>query len=134
MRHPEVLISAYLDGELDLAGRRELMAHLGECGRCSRELRDLQEIRAAVRALPVLDMPVGLVPEADAELVPPHRNRGILVGAAAAIVALIITVATLFGPTPPTISVDDLNSRLGARVSLDPAFGPAKVIIPEVTE
>lgn len=134
MRHPEVLISAYLDGELDIAARRELMAHLGECGRCSRELRDLQEIRAAVRALPVLDLPVGLVPEADAEIVPLHRNRGILVGAAAAIVALIIAVASLFGPTPPTISVDDLNSRLGARVSLDPAFGPAKVIIPEVTE
>jgi hypothetical protein len=28
--------------------------------------------------------------------------------------------------------MDELNSRYGARASLDPAFGPAKVIVPIV--
>lgn len=134
MRHPEVLISAYLDGELAPGEREALMAHLGECVRCTLEMRELQDIRASVRGLPVLELPPGLVPEADVELVPAHRNRGVWVGAAAAVVAVIIAVATILGPTAPTISVDDLNSRLGARVSLDPAFGPAKVIIPEVAK
>ncbi len=134
MRHADELISVYLDGELTADERRDLMLHLGECGRCSRELNEMQAIRAAVRALPIVDMPDGLVPEADAEIVPLHRNRGLLVGAAAAILALVVAVATLFGPTPQTVSVSDLNSKLGARVSLDPAFGPAKVVIPEITE
>jgi len=134
VRHPDLLISAYLDGELSLDERQTLMSHLGGCGRCSREIRELQDIRAAVRSLPVLDLPPGLVAEADAEIAPVRHNRGVWVGAAAAVVAAIIAVATLFGPNPPTITVEDLNSRLGARVSLDPAFGPAKVIIPEVTE
>lgn len=134
MRHPEELISVYLDGELTALERHSLMSHLGECGRCSRELTELQAIRAAVRALPIVDMPEGLVPEADAVVVPLHRNRGVWVGAAAAIIAFVVAVATVFGPTPPTVTVSDLNSRLGARVSLDPAFGPAKVVIPDITE
>lgn len=134
MRHADELISAYLDGELTGNERQSLMSHLGECGRCSRELNELQAVRAAVRALPIVDMPAGLVPEADAEIIPLHRNRGLWVGAAAAILAFVVAVATLFGPTPQTVSVSDLNSRLGARVSLDPAFGPAKVVIPEITE
>lgn len=134
MRHADELISVYLDGELTADERRDLMSHLGECGRCSRELNEIQAIRAAVRALPIADVPAGLVPEAEAEIIPLHRNRGLLVGAAAAILALVVAVATLFGPTPQTVSVSDLNSRLGARVSLDPAFGPAKVVIPDITE
>lgn len=134
MTHPSELISAYLDGELTGAERSQLLDHLSACGRCSRELEEMQQIRTMVRSLPILDLPHGLVPEADPVVVPLRRNRGFLVGAAAAVVALVIAAAALFQPAPQPVSVDELSGRFGARVSLDPAFGPAKVVAPEFEE
>jgi hypothetical protein len=97
-------------------------------------MADVQRVRSAVRSLPVLDLPPGLVPEADAhhEVIPLRRNRGVMVGAVAAVVALVIAVAAMFTPEPASVSIDDLSSRFGARVSLDPAFGPAKVVLPDL--
>lgn len=132
MTHPSEAISAYLDGELAGEEQAGLLAHLATCGRCSVDLEDMQRVRTAVRSLPILDMPIGLIPEADADVIPLRRNRGVLVGAAAAVVALVIAVAALVTPPPTSVSVDDLSSRFGARVSLDPAFGPAKVVVPEL--
>jgi hypothetical protein len=86
-----------------------------------------------VRSLPLLELPAGLIPEADAELVPLHRNRGFLVGVAAAVVALVIAIAALVTPSAATVSLEELNSRYGARASLDPAFGPAKVVVPDLS-
>ena len=97
-------------------------------------MEETQAVRSAVRSLPVLDLPVGLIPDADPVVVPLRRNRGFLIGAAAAVVALVIAAAALFAPAPASISVDELNGRFGARVSLDPAFGPAKVVVPEFEE
>ncbi len=132
MTHPASLISAYLDGELhgDELGR--LLDHLNGCGRCARELEEVQQVRATIRSLPMLELPRGLAMDADRVVVPLRRNRGVWVGAAAAVVALVITVAALLTPSPPTVTVEDLSSRFGARVSLDPAFGPAKVVVPEL--
>lgn len=132
MIHPSELISAYLDGELRGNELRGLLQHLGECGRCSDELIEIQRVRAAVRSLPVMEVPDGLVPLA--EVVPLHRNRGLWASAAAAVAIVVIAVAALVTPPATTISADDLNSRFAARVSLDPAFGAAKVIIPDTTE
>jgi hypothetical protein len=56
------------------------------------------------------------------------------VGAAAAIVALVIAVAAIVTPSTAAISVEELSSRYGARASLDPAFGPAKVIVPQLMD
>ncbi|MDX1468324.1 MAG: zf-HC2 domain-containing protein [Acidimicrobiia bacterium] len=134
MTHPSEMISGYLDGELSGAERAQLLDHLSSCGKCAKELEETQQVRAMVRSLPVLELPVGLVPEADPVIVPLRRNTGFLVGAAAAVVALVIAAAALFAPQPQTVSVDDLSSRFGARVSLDPAFGPAKVVPPEFEE
>ena len=131
MTHPSELISAYLDGELTVAERKKLHDHLADCSRCVDELEGMQAVRTAMRSLPVLDLPEGVVPEADADVIPIHRNRGILVGAAAAVVALVIAIAALVTPPPENVSMNDLSSRFGARVTLDPAFGPAKVIVPE---
>lgn len=135
MSHPSELISAYLDGELHGGELRLLANHLSGCGKCSVEMEDMQRVRAAVRSLPVLELPEGVVLEADAEVVPLHRNRGLWVGAAAAVAAVVIAVAALVTPPPDPISVDDLASRFGARATLDPAFNPAKVVVPlEVSE
>lgn len=130
MNHAGELISAYLDGELAGSEVDQLFGHLASCGKCAAEIQELQSVRSAVRSLPVLELPPGLIPEADAELIPLHRNRGFLVGAAAAVVVVVIAIAAMFTPSAATISVEELNSRYGARASLDPAFGPAKVVAP----
>lgn len=134
MNHPGELISAYLDGELSRPEIVQLLAHLDGCGRCAAELQEIQTVRSAVRSLPLLELPAGLIPEADADVVPLHRNKGFLVGAAAAVVALVIAIAALVTPAAGTVSLEELNSRYGARASLDPAFGPAKVVIPDLAE
>jgi len=128
--HPSELISAYLDGELTDRELSSLMDHLASCGRCSAELEQMQRVRTAIRSLPVLDMPRGIVPEADSVVVPLRRNKGLWAGVAAAVVIAVIAVAALVTPPPGSVSIDDLNSRFGARASLDPAFGPAKVVVP----
>ena len=132
MTHPSEMISAYLDGELTRAESSRLFAHMGSCGRCVAEMEAMQRVRTAVRSLPMVEMPPGLLGDAEPVVVPLHHNRGLWVGAAAAAVALVIALATMLTPTPGALSVDDLNSRFGARVSLDPAFGPAKVMVPDV--
>lgn len=130
MSHPSEMISAYLDGELNDGERHELMRHLAGCGRCSAELADMQRVRAAIRSLPVLELPVGLVPDADPDVVPLRHHKGLWAGVAAAILVIVVTVAALVTPPPNDYTVDYLNSRFGARASLDPAFGPAKVVVP----
>ena len=130
MSHPSELISAHLDGELTTAEQVDLRRHLSVCGRCALEIEEIQQVRTAVRSLPVLELPAGVIPQADAEIVPIHRNRGLWVGTAAAVIALIIAVAALITPPPASVSVDDLSSRFGARVTLDPSFSPAKVVVP----
>jgi anti-sigma factor RsiW len=132
MNHAGDLISAYLDGELSRAEIEQLQAHLSSCGRCAAEIQEMQLVRSAVRSLPMLELPAGLVPEADAEVVPLRRNKGFWVGAAAAAVALVIAIAAVVTPSSPSIAIDELNSRYGARASLDPAFGPAKVVVPDL--
>ena len=134
MNHAGELISAYLDGELTRSEVDQLFSHLASCGRCAAEMQEMQVVRSAVRSLPLLELPVGLIPEADGEVVPLRRNRGFLVGAAAAVVALVIAVAAIVTPSTAPISIEELNSRYGARASLDPAFGPAKVIVPQLID
>lgn len=136
MTHPSESISAYLDGELTAAERGELARHIAGCGKCALELEEVQRVRAAVRALPVLEIPDDLLSTLGASepVTPLHRNRGLWAGAAAALVALVIAVAALVTPPAASVTVDELSSRFGARVSLDPAFGPAKVVVPEFAE
>lgn len=134
MTHPAEMISAYLDGELNHAEISQLFTHMGSCGKCVAEMEGLQKVRTAIRSLPLVELPPGLLGKAEPVVVPLRRNRGFLVGAAAAGVAVVIAVATVLTPQPSALSVDDLNSRFGARVSLDPAFGPAKVVVPDVRD
>lgn len=132
MRHSSESISAYLDGELTGAERDRFVAHLRSCGRCAKELEEIQTVRSMVRSLPVLELPGDLVVESESDWTVLRHHRGFWVGAAAAILAIVVAIATLVTPAPASLTVEDLNSRFGARVSLDPAFGPAKVSAPSV--
>lgn len=50
-------LSAYLDGELAPPQRDELEGHLAACPSCRRELEELRATAAALRSLPVHDVP-----------------------------------------------------------------------------
>lgn len=134
MIHPSELISAYLDGELTPSEMQRLMEHLPNCGVCAADLEETQTVRAAIRSLPMVELPLGLLGGETETAVPIRRRRGLWVGAAAAVIALVIAIAALVTPPPPAVSVSDLNSSFGARVSLDPAFGPAKIAVPVISE
>lgn len=57
------LVSAYLDGQL-LAGELDLVVeHLADCRECIAEFHQLKEIRAALRTLPMLEIPERLLPD-----------------------------------------------------------------------
>jgi len=58
-----VLVSAYLDGQLQPGELDVVVEHLGECSDCIAEFHQLKEIRAAVRTLPYLEIPERLLPD-----------------------------------------------------------------------
>lgn len=53
--HPEDLLSAHVDGELDPAASAEVEAHLAGCAACRRAQGDLREARSLLRSLPAED-------------------------------------------------------------------------------
>lgn len=133
MSHLDEALSAYLDGETDPGETRRVSAHLGECLRCRRRLDGLQEARAAVRSLPLLHMPPDLMPVTDSHRSSPRRP--LWMGAAAAVVAVVVAVAALGRSEPEPIDLSDLSRQIGARAALESGAGSIKVVMPEaVTE
>ncbi|MGA7272377.1 MAG: zf-HC2 domain-containing protein [Acidimicrobiia bacterium] len=131
MNHPEGLLSAYLDGETTPAESRRLRSHMADCAYCRRQLYQINEMRAAVRSLPMLEMPAGLIP---ARVDEGHRSRRSLwLGAVAAVAAAVIAVATLVA-TPRPIAVSDISRQFGARASLDAGSASMKLVVPREVE
>lgn len=132
MTHLDELLSVYLDGETTPAESLRVGTHLKDCLRCRRRLDELNEARAAIRSLPMVDLPAGL-------LVPPRtdvaarRGRRVWAGAAAAAVATVVAVATLT-PGPEPLDLDDVSRQVGARAALEVGAGPLKVVVPAVNE
>jgi len=58
------LLSAYLDGELRDGELEIVVSHLNDCLECIAEFHDLKEARAAVRMLPMLQVPDKVMPPA----------------------------------------------------------------------
>lgn len=58
------LLSAYLDGELRPGELDVVVAHLNDCLECIAEFHDLKEARAAVRMMPMLQVPDRVMPAA----------------------------------------------------------------------
>ncbi len=100
MRHAGEQISAYLDGELRRDEVEALLAHLAVCGKCAADLHEVQQVRSAVRSLPMIELPASVVPEAERVVVPLRKNRGFIAGVAAAVVAAVIAVAAMVTPAP----------------------------------
>lgn len=122
MNHPGDLLSAYLDGELSPEDRVGVDAHLAGCGDCRDELGGIAGARAAVRALPMLEPPPGLMPTPAATALrryPRHR----LAWAAAAVAASLLGIGLLTGSEgAPAFDLDTLNDRHTVRVVVDPGI------------
>ena len=124
MTHPGALLSAYLDGELTSAEREFVTAHIPDCVPCQSELADLHHARAALRALPMLEVPPGVLDDGEmAEIVP----------LAAATVAAFIGVATFVTPEPTVpITFNEVSIEHNIRSQLEPPLIPGG-IVPAVT-
>jgi anti-sigma factor RsiW len=58
-----VLVSCYLDGQLQAGELDVVVEHLADCMDCIAEFHHLKEIRAALRTLPMLEVPERLLPD-----------------------------------------------------------------------
>jgi anti-sigma factor RsiW len=126
MTHPDELLSTFLDGELTAAERRKVLTHVAGCEECRAELEELAAVRARIRALPMLDVSSELLGLRPGRPTPSHRRR-IWVGAAAAVAAAVVALATLTAPDATlSVTIGDLVTPLNARASLDQTFSPAK--------
>jgi hypothetical protein len=93
MTHRHEFLSAMLDGELSESESAWVAEHLDECGQCRTELDDLASARAAVRSLPMLDLPADIGPLAD--VVPGPWLRRVALGAASVAALAVVAVGAL---------------------------------------
>jgi len=129
MTHHHQLLSAFLDGETTDDEAAEVVRHLESCGPCRVELEDLASARAAVRGLPLLELPDGIGPAPDRVVVRMRRRR--VAGVAVATVAAVVTVVVgLTYATAPTASIDPdvASSILAAESSLPVSAAPDSVV------
>jgi anti-sigma factor RsiW len=131
LSHLDELLSVYLDGETTPAESIRVNRHLADCEACRRRLSDVNMARAALRALPMLELPPNLV--AEEKVVPLVRRRSVWMGAAAAVVTVVITVATLVTSPSEPLNLIDVSRQIGARASLDAGSASLKVL-PLVSE
>jgi hypothetical protein len=98
--HPGDRLSALLDGELDEAEQDAVRAHVRTCPICAAELEEVAAARAAIRALPWLELPGAVVLR-----VRRSRRRIVLpaafVSAAAVSFALLASVPAERSVAPP---------------------------------
>lgn len=126
MIHLGELLSAHLDGELNLGEARLVAGHLEVCGACRAEFDDLAAARAAVRTLPGIELPETVLAAIPAtERRRPRRPAPQWAAAAAAVLALAVGSATVLDEPPPEpISASDLGAVYVARVSVDRDLPP----------
>lgn len=124
MTHLGELLSAYLDGETTPEESRDVVAHLASCDRCRGEMEDTHAARSALRALPILEMPDAILDAVDghriADVVPLRRRPvRIAAAAAAAVLVVFVSLATLFAPEPTSLTVDDITNEFGSVTQFD---------------
>ncbi len=97
--HPDDLLSAFLDDELDEAEATRVTRHLADCDRCLEELDGLRDARSALRGLPEVGPPpsslFAAVPGAAAHADSAARARLAAAGLVAALAALFTTAFVL---------------------------------------
>jgi anti-sigma factor RsiW len=122
--HPNEDLSAYLDGELTSTETRAITEHLGCCTECRNELLDLDAARAAVRALPRIDVGNTMVggSELDLDRRWRRRRRAATLAAAGMAAVLALAFALAGGAGSTLIDRDSLLTRHSARTSVESGF------------
>lgn len=101
--HPDELLSAFLDDELDEPDASQVTTHLATCDTCLAELDGLRQARAALRGLPDIPPPSSLfaaIPDVAAQAGSRDRGRRAATGVAAGLAALL-TAAFVLGESQP---------------------------------
>lgn len=101
--HPDELLSAFLDDELDEPDASQVTHHLATCDTCLAELDGLRQARAALRGLPDIPPPSSLfaaVPDVAAQASSRDRGRRAATGVAAGLAALL-AAAFVLGESQP---------------------------------
>lgn len=134
MTHVGELLSAYLDGETTIDESRQVVEHLSSCERCRVEMEDVHTARSALRALPTLELPRTVLEAVGgagpADVVPLHRRSvRIAAAAAAAVLVIFVSLATLFAPEPASLTVDDIANEFGSVTQFDAVPVPAKGVV-----
>lgn len=119
--HRPEWLSAMLDGELEESEAAWVAAHLEECGECRTELDDLASARAAVRSLPMLDLPDDLQPAGEV-IGGPWLRRVLIASTSVAALALVavgaLAVVGMNGPQA-SLPLQTAEAILAATESLD---------------
>jgi anti-sigma factor RsiW len=121
MSHQPELLSAMLDGELSESEAAWVAAHLDGCGQCRSELEDLASARAAVRGLPMLDLPDEALPDDPrvTRLWPRRVAVATMSAAAAAVIAIgALGLVGMTSDSSTAVDVGEVEAILAATRSL----------------
>lgn len=129
--HSADRLSAYLDGELSGEETNDVVAHVVACRECRADLQEFDRARTAIRALPGVETPEGLLPQLPARRARRRRRvRAVTALAVGAAAVLAIVFGLNSDADSPELTIDDLGGYHVARASAEPAFS----IIPTVFE
>src|SRR5690348_13880989 len=108
-REARPLLSAYLDGELDLVRAMEVEVHARECGACTSVLETQKQLSAAVLRAPYHRAPASLRARLESSAAPVWRRPAAwLALAASLIVAMLVTVR----PAPDRVGAEIIQAYL----------------------
>jgi anti-sigma factor RsiW len=94
--HPDALLSAFLDDELEEATATRVTRHVAACDTCLEELEGLRRARSALRGLPDIAPPAAVFADVPTTAATPRgRGRLAAAGAATVVVALLATAFAL---------------------------------------
>lgn len=124
-------LSRLIDGDLSLASRDAVRAHLHECPHCAQRHDELVAVAASLRQLPAVEWSAARTQLVTTRLVErPRRNRvGVTVAAG---VASGLCVAALFAALPVltiAVAIADPVARLASAVTPGPILAAAPMLL-----
>jgi len=124
--HVGELASAYLDGETTPEESERLRRHLAECDDCRDEVADIHMARSALRAMPILEVPVELLESLDLvpNVVPLRKRPPMWIAAAAAALIMFVTFAAALTPDPVGVPLIQVSHEYQEQSSLGSAVVP----------